>query len=784
MNMVYFHLLCFGLLFSLSSAGDLKCATGLDGKEAVIPEAWINDGYCDCPFDGQDEPNTEACSGSTSWPGLKTDGVMDGAAASPALPGFQCSKQTKLILPVSRINDGICDCCDGEDESEGLCPDICDELFRAEREARQKITKNFKLGYNKRKHDLYNFKKLRQEKLQEAAEKETEIVSINKEESEAEASIDELRDAYAKERKAVASSVAKSLADLVDPLSEDELKQLIVHSCQLAGEMSDHDADTCVALRLSALDSTTGSVWSDDTYADDEEMKFSTDDQQIAEMLLQNSLGTDSLKWNLDEEFRRRLDEYMGDYDYDGEFDDDQFGGPYDDDEHGEDGYYEPPPPSRKNKVYVSRDVSEKEQEVIDELKGSKFSESRVNFLTRSKILEEKINNALDAAEEAAKEKEEGEADEENEEGDEAEVEGDAEAEVAEGEEVPTIDTEAYNSIKDTLEAVDQKILKGFRWGASAKLFFSKSSATTVDDLKSLAIGTLLLGNLGATHVWEVLQSILPEYEGAKASSDTCAALPISCPPSTITRGKGISFPPSFIIAAVEALCVEQAAAKVDESTCAEEGASDEIPESVSDGLYGYFNPSPREESDPLMSFFSPLLSFKADKDTYDKHMTTKRNLDTKKKRIERQITDLYKDIGGKDGDGMGPSGELYSMANECFSVLAGKYTYETCIFGEAKQKEGSGAGGTGLGKWTGMEIDEDGARVMKWEKGQKCWNGPQRSATVYVTCGQETKLISADEPETCSYVFEMESYIACDEAYKAKMGLLDEDLKAAEDAE
>ncbi|CAJ1965675.1 unnamed protein product [Cylindrotheca closterium] len=777
--MVHFHLLCLGLVFSVSSASELKCATGLDGKEAVIPESWINDGYCDCPFDGKDEPNTEACSGSTSWPGLKTDGVVVDAASSPASPGFQCSKQTKVILPLSRINDGICDCCDGEDEAEGLCPDICEELFREEREAREKLEKNFKSGYNKRKHDLYNFKKLRQEKLQEAVEKEAEIASIDKEESEAQASIDELRDAYAKERKAAANLMAKSLADLVDPLSEDELKKLIIHSCQLAGEVSDEDADTCVALRLSALD-TVGSAWSDDSYADDVEMEFSTDDQDIAEMLLQNSIETYSVKYTLDESNRRRLDEYHGDYDYDGEFDDDHYDPHDDEDDYGEESY-EPPSPSkysdRKRKIYASRDVSEKEQEVIDELKGSKFSESRVKYLTRSKILEEKINNVLDAAEEAAKAKEEaakakeiGEWDDLNKEEGEAESESD----VAEEEEVPTIDTEAYNAIKETLEATERKITKGFRWGASAKLFFSKSSSTTtLDGLKSLAIGTLLHGNLGATHVWEVLQSVLPEYEqGAEASSDTCAAaLPISCPPAPITR-KGISYPPSFIVTAVEALCMEQATMDVDESTCAEEGASDEIPESVSDGLYGYFSPSPRQETDPLMAFFSPLLLLKADKDTYDKHMMTKRDLNTNKKRIERLITDLYKDIGGKDGDGMGPSGELYSMANECFSVDAGKYTYETCIFKEAKQKEGSGGGGTGLGKWTGMELDENGTRVMKWENGQKCWNGPMRSATVYVTCGPETKLISADEPDTCCYVFEMESHIACDEAYKAKMGL------------
>ena len=39
-----------------------------------IPQSWINDGYCDCPFGNEngmtDEPNTNACSGSKSWPGV------------------------------------------------------------------------------------------------------------------------------------------------------------------------------------------------------------------------------------------------------------------------------------------------------------------------------------------------------------------------------------------------------------------------------------------------------------------------------------------------------------------------------------------------------------------------------------------------------------------------------------------------------------------------------------------------------------------------------------------
>ena len=53
------------------SSTSKSCLTGWSGNsETAIPEEWINDGYCDCPFDGKDEPNTNACSGSLSWAGV------------------------------------------------------------------------------------------------------------------------------------------------------------------------------------------------------------------------------------------------------------------------------------------------------------------------------------------------------------------------------------------------------------------------------------------------------------------------------------------------------------------------------------------------------------------------------------------------------------------------------------------------------------------------------------------------------------------------------------------
>ena len=38
----------------------------------TLPASAINDGYCDCPHDGQDEPDTGACAGSVDggWAGV------------------------------------------------------------------------------------------------------------------------------------------------------------------------------------------------------------------------------------------------------------------------------------------------------------------------------------------------------------------------------------------------------------------------------------------------------------------------------------------------------------------------------------------------------------------------------------------------------------------------------------------------------------------------------------------------------------------------------------------
>jgi hypothetical protein len=66
---------------------ELRCMAGWGSNQVhVIPPAQINDGYCDCPFDGADETNTDACSGIDAWPGssvISAATADDDAAPDP-----------------------------------------------------------------------------------------------------------------------------------------------------------------------------------------------------------------------------------------------------------------------------------------------------------------------------------------------------------------------------------------------------------------------------------------------------------------------------------------------------------------------------------------------------------------------------------------------------------------------------------------------------------------------------------------------------------------------------
>ncbi|AGO14035.1 AaceriAGR178Wp [[Ashbya] aceris (nom. inval.)] len=51
---------------------------------------------------------------------------------------------------------------------------------------------------------------------------------------------------------------------------------------------------------------------------------------------------------------------------------------------------------------------------------------------------------------------------------------------------------------------------------------------------------------------------------------------------------------------------------------------------------------------------------------------------------------------------------------------------------------------------------------LLSYANGHKCWNGPYRSAEVFVLCGPEYKLTAVHEPSTCRYHFELSGPLGC----------------------
>jgi protein kinase C substrate 80K-H len=395
--------------------------------------------------------------------------------------------------------------------------------------------------------------------------------------------------------------------------------------------------------------------------------------------------------------------------------------------------------------------------------------------VARAKALTDQISKVLDAPMEESNGDEVG-----NEDGNESHVEPSdpAAADAAKA----TFDPAAYSMVRNELNRRQSRIQRGYNWAASAKLLFEFSKGSD-ENVRRLAIGTLYYGQLSAVDVWQILQSVLPELKPSMdGPSNTCGSpWAGSCPPKQIDRN-GVKYPPGFILDPAVSFCEKELASTTDSSGetqgLCEAGGTDaaeilSIPSSIPNGYYGYTAPSRRPSEDPLSQIlFTTIDSLSVDSDGMKSLDDQKRSIEKDKRDLQRTISDTWKDIGGQDGDQMGENGELHALADKCYDVLAGKYTYEVCIFGGAVQKEGSG-GGTSLGHWKGTDRDpETGDRMLLWTDGQKCWNGPKRSATVYVTCGSETKLISADEPETCTYVLEMTSHIACDDEYKSRQGL------------
>ncbi len=112
----------------------------------------------------------------------------------------------------------------------------------------------------------------------------------------------------------------------------------------------------------------------------------------------------------------------------------------------------------------------------------------------------------------------------------------------------------------------------------------------------------------------------------------------------------------------------------------------------------------------------------------------------------------------------LGPGMQYSQMDGNCVEKEVSKFVYKICAFGKAEQKDGGSW--NSLGSWVGWDHSDPQKPKMKFNKGTKCWNGPERSATVEMVCGPEDEILSVSEPNTCEYALQLATPSVCTEAH------------------
>ena len=148
---------------------------------------------------------------------------------------------------------------------------------------------------------------------------------------------------------------------------------------------------------------------------------------------------------------------------------------------------------------------------------------------------------------------------------------------------------------------------------------------------------------------------------------------------------------------------------------------------------------------------------------------SAKKDLDNHRKSLNEHNEDLGKDFG--------PDDVFRALKGTCISTESGEYTYEVCFMDKTTQKPKKGGGHTNMGNFVRMErvvVDDQvppdgkglgsGERIaMKYENGQHCWNGPNRSSMVVLACSEENEIWKIMEEEKCVYRLEVGTPAVCE---------------------
>ena len=148
-------------------------------------------------------------------------------------------------------------------------------------------------------------------------------------------------------------------------------------------------------------------------------------------------------------------------------------------------------------------------------------------------------------------------------------------------------------------------------------------------------------------------------------------------------------------------------------------------------------------------------------------------SLNDNKNQLNSHQEDLRKEYGVDD--------VFRALKGQCISKDSGEYTYELCWLDQTKQKSKKGGSQTMMGSFVSFDkvmVDDElppdgkglgsGERVaLRYENGQHCWNGPNRSTLVVLACAEKDELWKITEEEKCVYRMEVGTPAVCREGEK-----------------
>ncbi|KAI4096758.1 MAG: hypothetical protein LQ344_000898 [Seirophora lacunosa] len=177
------------------------------------------------------------------------------------------------------------------------------------------------------------------------------------------------------------------------------------------------------------------------------------------------------------------------------------------------------------------------------------------------------------------------------------------------------------------------------------------------------------------------------------------------------------------------------------------------------------------------------ILAASADPGSESKHLTDARDALKAAQEGENNLRDeltghqddLNKDYGVND--------VFRALKGRCISKDAGEYNYELCWLDRTTQKSKKGGSHTGMGNFVRIDsitVDDDlpphgkglgsGVRVaLRYENGQHCWNGPDRSTLVVLACAEQDEVWKITEEEKCVYRMEVGTPAVCDVSGNSK---------------